>query len=234
MGLSNSLRLAAVAGSAIAAVMAGPAVAKDTIKLAVPAFLSRALLRVRSVFRPAMAQRWSLTPSTPAAYRRPTTRSVSPVPRSKSTSSTKPAETPNRVAEYRNLVQKREMDVVIGYISSSSCAALARVEELQRLTVFAVCGTPRIFEEAERRYSFRTMAHATADNVATAHYVAENFPEIKSYTGINQNYAWGQDSWRDFNLSMQSFLPSAKASDKLQFPKNLRRSVRFGDFGAIS
>ncbi len=43
------------------------------------------------------------------------------------------------------------------------------------------------------------MAHATADNVAAAMYVKEKFPNTKGYTGINQNYAWGQDSWRDFD-----------------------------------
>jgi branched-chain amino acid transport system substrate-binding protein len=125
-----------------------------------------------------------------------------------------------QVAEYRNMVQKRGVDAVIGYISSGSCAALAPVvDELKTLTVFAICGTPRVFEEAPRQYSFRTMAHATADSVAAAHYVKDMFPEIKSFTGINQNYAWGQDSWRDFSLAMGHLLPDAQASDKLQFPK---------------
>lgn len=125
-----------------------------------------------------------------------------------------------QVAEYRNLVQKRGVDVVLGYISSGSCAALAPVvEELQKLTVFAICGTPRVFEEAPRKYSFRTMAHATADNVAAALYIRDMFPDIKTYTGVNQNYAWGQDSWRDFQLSMDKLMPDAKASDKTQFPK---------------
>ena len=125
-----------------------------------------------------------------------------------------------QVPEYRNLVQKREVDLVAGYISSGTCAALAPVvEELKRLTIFATCGTPRIFEEAPRNYIFRSMSHATADNVAAAHYIREIFPDAHSYTGINQNYAWGQDSWRDFDLSMKVLDDDAKASDKLQFPK---------------
>ena len=125
-----------------------------------------------------------------------------------------------QVAEYRNLVQKRGVDVALGYVSSGTCAALAPVaEELKALTVFATCGTPRIFEEAPRNYIFRTMAHATADNVAAAHYVNEMFPDTKSYTGINQNYAWGQDSWRDFDLAVKVLMPNAGASDKVQWPK---------------
>ena len=124
------------------------------------------------------------------------------------------------VAEYRNMVQKRGADVVLGYISSGSCAALAPVvEELKKLTIFAVCGTPRIFEEAPREYVFRTMGHATSDGVAAAHYVHEMFPDLKKYVGINQNYAWGQDSWRDFDLAFKALDSSAQASDKSQWPK---------------
>ncbi|MEK9759881.1 MAG: ABC transporter substrate-binding protein, partial [Candidatus Puniceispirillum sp.] len=93
-----------------------------------------------------------------------------------------------QVAEYRNLVEKRNVDAVVGYISSGNCQALAPiVEELKQFTIFATCGTPRIFEEAERKYVFRTMGHATADNVAAAMYVKEKFPNTKGYTAINQN-----------------------------------------------
>ncbi len=125
-----------------------------------------------------------------------------------------------QVAEYRNLVEKRNVDAVVGYISSGNCQALAPIaEELKQFTIFATCGTPRIFEESPRKYVFRTMAHATADNTAAAMYVKEMFPNTKGYTGIQQNYAWGQDSWRDFDLTMKQILPSAKASDNVQFPK---------------
>ena len=56
-----------------------------------------------------------------------------------------------QVAEYRNMVEKRGVDVALGYISSGTCAALTPVaEELKKLTVYAICGTPRIFEEAKR------------------------------------------------------------------------------------
>lgn len=124
-----------------------------------------------------------------------------------------------QVAEYRNMVEKRGVDVALGYISSGTCAALTPVaEELKKLTVYAICGTPRIFEDSKPQYVFRTMSHATSDNVAAALYVKEHFPKIASYTGINQNYAWGQDSWRDFDAAMQ-VLTKAKASTTLQWPK---------------
>ena len=125
-----------------------------------------------------------------------------------------------QVAEYRNLVEKRGVDAVVGYISSGNCQALAPIaEELKQFTIFATCGTPRIFEEAPRKYVFRTMGHATADNVAAAMYVKEKYPDLNGYTGINQNYAWGQDSWRDFDLTLKQIMPNSTASDKTQFPK---------------
>ena len=135
-----------------------------------------------------------------------------------------------QVAEYRNKVQKQGIDLFVGYVSSGSCQAITPVaEELKVLTIYSTCGTPRVFEELapDPKYVFRTMSHATADNVAAAHYVKAKFPEIKSYTGLNQNYAWGQDSWRDFDLTMKALMNDAQASDKLQWPK-----IFAGQYGA--
>ncbi|MGH8723948.1 MAG: ABC transporter substrate-binding protein [Burkholderiales bacterium] len=111
-----------------------------------------------------------------------------------------------QVAEFRNLAQR--VDVVIGYISSGDCLAIAPVaEELRRLTILFDCGTPRIFEDASYKYVFRTGPHATMDNTAAALYVLERNPNIRSIAGINQNYAWGQDSWVDFEAAMKALKP---------------------------
>lgn len=125
-----------------------------------------------------------------------------------------------QVAEYRNLVQKQNVDAVVGYISSGSCMAIAPVaDELKKLTIMSVCGTPRLFEDKARDYVFRTQGNAVGDSVAAARYIVENFPDLKTYTGINQNYAWGQDSWKFFSLAMEKLSPGSKASTKPQFPK---------------
>ena len=111
-----------------------------------------------------------------------------------------------QVAEFRNLAQR--VDVVIGYISSGDCLAIAPVaEELRKLTVLFDCGTPRIFEDASYRYVFRTGPTGAMDNVAAALYALERRPNIRSIAGINQNYAWGQDSWTDFEAAMKSLKP---------------------------
>ncbi len=125
------------------------------------------------------------------------------------------------VADYRKLVEKDEVDLVIGYISSGNCKAIAPVaEEIRKLTVFFDCGTPQVFEEVvtEPHYLFRTGAHATMDNVAAARYLLAIKPDTKSISGINQNYAWGQDSWRDFAASMKALEPGVEIKDE-QFPK---------------
>ena len=65
--------------------------------------------------------------------------------------------TTTQVTEFRNLVQKHNVDLVIGYISSGNCLAIAPVaEELKKFTNFFDCGTPRIFEDGSYKYVFRT------------------------------------------------------------------------------
>ena len=135
--------------------------------------------------------------------------------------------TAQQVTEFRNLVQRDKVDVVVGYVSSGNCLAVAPVaEELKALTVIDVCGTPRLFEEKPLKYVFRVNPHATMDNVAAARYVIDRKKNITVYSGINQNYAWGQDSWRDFQLAMKTFAPRATV-DKVLFPK-----LFAGEFGA--
>ena len=131
------------------------------------------------------------------------------------------------VTNFRNLVERDHVDVVVGYVSSGNCLAVTPVaEELKQLTVLDICGTPRVFEEKPRHYVFRVNPHATMDNVAAAKYVLDKFKDISVYSGINQNYAWGQDSWRDFRLAMKDLDPKATI-DKELFPK-----LFAGEYGA--
>jgi branched-chain amino acid transport system substrate-binding protein len=130
-----------------------------------------------------------------------------------------------QVAEFRNLAQR--VDLVIGYISSGDCLAIAPVaEELKKLTVLFDCGTPRIFEDASYKYVFRTGAHATMDNVAAALYLLEKHPNVKSIAGINQNYAWGQDSWTDFEAAMKALKPG------IEVKTSQMTKLMSGQFGA--
>lgn len=134
----------------------------------------------------------------------------------------------NQVTEYRNLVQRDGVNAVVGYVSSGNCLAVAPVaEEMKTLTVLYDCGTPRIFEERDYTYVFRVTPTATMDSVGAARYMVDKKgSELKNFSGINQNYAWGQDSWRDFVLAMKALAPNATIDREL-FPKFLA-----GEYGA--
>jgi branched-chain amino acid transport system substrate-binding protein len=130
-----------------------------------------------------------------------------------------------QVAEFRNLAQR--VDVVIGYISSGDCLAIAPVaEELRKLTILFDCGTPRIFEDASYKSVFRTGPSGTMDNTAAALYVLERNPNIRSIAGINQNYAWGQDSWTDFEAAMKALKPG------IEVKSSQMTKLFAGQFGA--
>ncbi len=124
-----------------------------------------------------------------------------------------------QVTEYRNLVERDKVDAVIGYVSSGDCLAVAPVaDELKKLTILFDCGAPRVFEERQYKYVFRTRPHGASDNIAAARYIADALPNVKKFNGINQNYAWGQDSWDDFTKSMAKLKPGSEVGTS-QMPK---------------
>ncbi len=115
------------------------------------------------------------------------------------------------VTEYRNLVDRQNVDLVIGVISSGDCLAVAPVaEEMKKFTVLFDCATNRIFEEGSYKYVFRTTTMATQENVAAARYITEYFPNLKTFSGIDPNYAWGQDAWADFTEAMKILKPQSQ------------------------
>ena len=116
-----------------------------------------------------------------------------------------------QVQELRNLYEREKVDVVLGYIGSGDCLAVAPIaEELKKMLVLMDCGTPRIFEEAKYNYVFRTAAHATMDNVGLIRYMKAKNVKMESISAINQDYAWGQDSRADFLAAAGQLYPNAK------------------------
>lgn len=132
-----------------------------------------------------------------------------------------------QVAELRRLFLDEKVDVVMGYISSGSCLAVAPVaEELKKLTVAADCGTSRLFEEKHYQYVFRTNAHQAIDSIAGARFLLHVKPDVKTIAGINQNYSWGQDSWAHFRDTLLKLKPDVQVVNE-QFPK-----LGAGDYSA--
>ncbi|WP_372826074.1 ABC transporter substrate-binding protein [Polaromonas sp.] len=124
-----------------------------------------------------------------------------------------------QVQELRNLYDREKVDAVVGYVSSGDCLAVAPVaEEMKRFLILYDCGTPRVFEDSKFNYVFRTASHATMDNVALARYLKAKNVKVNTFNMINQDYAWGQDSKKDFALSMEKLYPDAKTGQD-QLPK---------------
>jgi branched-chain amino acid transport system substrate-binding protein len=124
-----------------------------------------------------------------------------------------------QVQELRNLYDREKVDAVVGYVGSGDCLAVAPVaEEMKRFLILYDCGTPRIFEDNKLQYVFRTASHAAMDNVALARYLKAKNVKIETFNMINQDYAWGQDSKKDFTLSMEKLYPGAKPGED-QLPK---------------
>ncbi len=121
-----------------------------------------------------------------------------------------------QVQEMRNLYDRENVDAVVGYVGSGDCLAVAPVaEEMKKFLILYDCGTPRIFEEGKYNYVFRTAAHAAMDNVALARYLKARNIKADTFNLINQDYAWGQDSRKDFTLAMSNLYPGAKVGEDL-------------------
>lgn len=132
-----------------------------------------------------------------------------------------------QVQNYKDLVQKDHENVILGYLSSGSCRAVAPLSsQLHELTVMASCGTPTVFNKY-RPYVFRTMSDETADSVAAARYIEMELPHLRSFTGFNQNYSWGHESWNQFSLAMKDLMPKVKQGSSPQFARFLS-----GHYGA--
>src|SRR6202035_4978054 len=122
-----------------------------------------------------------------------------------------------QVQELGNLYQRDNADVVLGYIGSGDCLAVAPIaEELKKMLVLMDCGTPRIFEEAKYNYVFRTAAHATMDNVGLIRYMKAKNIKMDTLSAINQDYAWGQDSRADFVAAASDVVYSSLWGGDLQ------------------
>ena len=58
----------------------------------------------------------------------------------------------------------------------------------------------------------------TPEAQKAARYVLEKFPDTTKVQGINQNYAWGQDSWRDFSTAFGVLKKEQMVKDGLSAP----------------
>lgn len=123
------------------------------------------------------------------------------------------------LSEYRRVVQDQDVRTMISAISSGNCNIVAPVaEDLKVLNIMWDCGTEKLLEEKKFRYVVRTQANATTEMVATVIYLLKTNPNFKTIAVVNQDYAWGRDSWEIFRNTLMALKPDVKVVGEF-FPK---------------
>ncbi len=123
------------------------------------------------------------------------------------------------LSEYRRLVQEQGIRTMLAAISSGNCNILAPVaEDLKVLNVMWDCGTEKVLEARRYKYVVRTQANATTEMVATVLYLLRTRPDFNTIAVVNQDYAWGRDSWEIFLNTLKVFKPEVKVVAEM-FPK---------------
>jgi branched-chain amino acid transport system substrate-binding protein len=123
------------------------------------------------------------------------------------------------LGEIRRLVQNERVDILFSSISSGSCLACTPVaEELKKTVLLWDCGTQRIFEDRRYEYAFRTQANGTPEVLAPLLYTLKRKPNLRTLAVINQDYAWGRDSWELWKTGMDALKPGVRVVAEL-FPR---------------
>ncbi|GAC1532148.1 MAG: ABC transporter substrate-binding protein [Ramlibacter sp.] len=123
------------------------------------------------------------------------------------------------LSEYRRLVQEQGVRTMLASISSGNCGVLAPVaEDLKVLNVMWDCGTEKVLEAKRYKYVVRTQGNATTEMVAAVMYLMKVRPDVKTIAVVNQDYAWGRDSWEIFSTALKVFRPDVRVVAEM-FPK---------------
>lgn len=127
--------------------------------------------------------------------------------------------TDHLVGEIRRLVQSEGAHVLFQSISSGSCLACTPLSrELNKVMLLWDCGTQRIFEENRYDYAFRTQGYGTSEVLAPLLYLLKTKPDIRTLAVINQDYAWGRDSWELWKTAMDALKPGVRVVAEM-FPR---------------
>ena len=123
------------------------------------------------------------------------------------------------LSEYRRLVQEQGVRTMLSAISSGNCNIVAPVaEDLKVLNVMWDCGTEKVLEDKRYKYVVRTQANANTEMVATVLYLLKTRPNFSTIAVMNQDYAWGRDSWEIFHNTLKALKPDVKVVAEM-FPK---------------
>lgn len=123
------------------------------------------------------------------------------------------------LTEYRRVVQEQGVRTMLSAISSGNCNIVAPVaEDLKVLNIAWDCGTEKLLESRRYKYVVRTQANATTEMVATVLYLLKTHPNFSTIAVVNQDYAWGRDSWEIFLSTLKAMKPGVRVVAEM-FPK---------------
>ncbi|MES2532544.1 MAG: ABC transporter substrate-binding protein [Pseudomonadota bacterium] len=123
------------------------------------------------------------------------------------------------LSEYRRLAQEPGEKLMLSAISSGYCNALAPVaEDLKVINILWECSTEKVLEERRYKYVFRTGPNGTMEMVAAVLHLLKVKPDFKTIAVVNQDYAWGRDSWEIFRNTLAALRPDVKVVAEM-FPK---------------
>ena len=88
-----------------------------------------------------------------------------------------------------------------------------------------------MLEDRRYKYVVRTQGNATSEMVATVLYLMKTKPKFSTIAVVNQDYAWGRDSWEIFINTLKVFNPDVKAS---RAPRSIRRATTRNSLRASS
>jgi len=120
-----------------------------------------------------------------------------------------------------------KVDVVLGYISSGDCLAVAPIaEELKKMLVLMDCGT----HASSRKPIQLCVPHRRArpmDNVGLIRYMKAKNVKMDHAVGINQDYAWGRIVGPTLSPLQDNFIPTPNS-------RRTAAEVRAGQYGTES
>jgi len=123
------------------------------------------------------------------------------------------------LSEYRRVVQEQGAQIMLASISSGNCNTLAPVaEDLKVVNILWDCGTEKAIEGHQYQYIVRSQANAVTEMVASVLYLLKMKPDFKTIAVVNQDYAWGRDSWDIFQTTLKALKPDVQVVAEL-FPK---------------
>jgi branched-chain amino acid transport system substrate-binding protein len=112
--------------------------------------------------------------------------------------------TDHLVGEYRRLVQNEGVHIIFAAISSGSCLACTPLsDEMKKTTLLWDCGT---------------QGYGAPEVLAPLLYLLKHKPDFRSLAVINQDYAWGRDSWEMWKAGMDALKPGVRVVAEL-FPR---------------